>query len=741
MGKNWFYRLLLSYLPGLILIVCLFMFIGMIQLSELSQQNAVKSSRVYAQNVQNNVDMSLRSIELMMIETISRNTKLTFFAGMESSPEFIVDLSQLLQSMLNTNSLIDSIYVYRAADGTVVTDMTKLTLDQFADRAFIEAGMAGQPAGWSAPRLFRTVPDSDDKRSVISIVKTVPLIGKGTALLVVNVGVEKVRDYLNQFGQSDVSYIAVTDRSGGELFGQGSRNTGSGEIEVVSAYTGWSYKSGLKAMLSGNVVSYMTSGWLLLGLLGLLTGIAWFVYISRKNYKPIESMVTRIRTYNQRRNTPFVLEPAVDELSYIDYTLNNMIMATEDYEHRSREDRRFRRLRLFQELVEGGGPVDEAAWNEELRALGLDAFAGASVIVIEIDKYSEFIRQYTHGDQGLFKYILTKVVEETAKAESLPVWQEWVTNHRLYVLYFDAGEPSPSASPQSGSRLLARSEQVRQWLHDNIKLTATIGVGKAVAEAADIAGACEAALQALSYKSSLGSNRVIGHWEVEELPHDDLFVYLQHVRTIAQAFRLGNEGWLEQLGLLFDGLRTLLLPREEIDGVLTYMNYFFQREMMELPPDYQELWNRGFRAQWESRSEGLETLDELEAFYAEELTRCFQEMGRLRADKGNQSVIREVRAYIGRHFDNPDLSLTLLGEQFHMNTSSLSTLFKEEFGEKFVAYLCRVRMEHAKELLSGGDLPVHEIAGKVGYQHTMSFIRTFKKTVGVTPGDYRKAHQ
>jgi YesN/AraC family two-component response regulator len=184
-----------------------------------------------------------------------------------------------------------------------------------------------------------------------------------------------------------------------------------------------------------------------------------------------------------------------------------------------------------------------------------------------------------------------------------------------------------------------------------------------------------------------------------------------------------------------------MLPRDEITGIFTYMNYYFYREMMELPPEYQELWNREFRTPWEESLETLETLDELQAFYSDNLSACAGKMEAIRASKGNQGVVQKVRAYIGEHFSDPDLSLSGLSEQFHMNTSSLSTLFKEEFGEKFVVYLCQVRMEHAKELLRGTTLTIQEISEKVGYLHQMSFIRAFKKMVGTTPGDYRKVHQ
>ncbi|MGG1519213.1 helix-turn-helix domain-containing protein [Paenibacillus oryzisoli] len=738
MSKNWFHRLLLSYLPVLLLLVCLFAFIGIVQLSELSQKEATKSSRVYAQNLQNNIDTTLRSIELMMMETISRNAKLTYFAGMESSPEFIIDLSRLLESMLNTNSWIDSVYIYRAGDGAIVTDKTKLIIDQFADRAFIEDNLSERPNGWSSPRTFQIFPDSTEKESVITIAKGVPLSGKGIALMVVNVNIEAIQSYLSNFASSDVSYISVTDQQGNALFHQDKGPAGTEDIILTSAYTGWTYHSGLKEKSFGNLFSYLTSGWLIVGFLGLVLGIWWMVYISRKNYKPIETMMSRIQKYNQQHQHAAIQEPSTDELGYIDFTLSNMIEATQDYEHRAQENKRYRRLRVFQELVEGNGSLSDSEWREELSEMKIGTLKGASVSIIEIDKYPEFIRQYSHEDQGLFKYILTKVVDETAKADSLRIWQEWVTNHRLCVIYFDSDEEKPL---HGGSRILAQSEQIRVWLLENLKLTVTFGIGTAVSDARAIAQSYESANKALSYKSALGSNRVIGHWEIEVLSHDDLFVYLQYVRTIAQSFRVGNDGWQEQLTLLFNGLRSLLLPKEEIDGVLIYMNFFFQREMMELPPEYQELWNTEFRAKWEARMDSLETLDELESFYQERLTACTRLMRSLREEKGNHAVVRRVREYIESHFDNPDLSLAMLGEQFNMNTSSLSTLFKEEFGEKFVVYLCQVRMEHAKDMLRNTDLPIQDISGKVGYLHPMSFIRTFKKTVGVTPGDYRKVHQ
>lgn len=737
MRRNWFQRLLLSYLPVLILIVCLFVFIGIVQLNDLSRKEAVKSSRVYVENLMNSMDMSLKSIDMMMMETISRNNKLMSFAGMESSPSFFIELSQLLQNVTTTSSFIDSAYIYRAGDGAVISDETKLGIEQFADNAFIEENIKSTTQdAWSNPRKYRILKDWVDGEPVISMSRGIPLQGKKSALLVVNVNVGAIQDYFEKYGSSEVNQISVSDRTGSYFFRQSSRENQADDVNLISGYTGWSYRCSLKTTGLTTIYSYMRSGWFLFGFLGLLSGIGWIVYITRKNYKPIETMMSRIQKYNQlNKDRPIQGLPA-DELSYIDYTLSSIMEVTQDYERQNKVNQEYRRLQLFRELVEDSSPVNQAEWEKELLGLGLAELGSASVGIVEIDKYMEFISLYSRKDQGLFKYILKKVVDETAKARGLHIWQEWVTNHRLCIIYLDEEHQL-----QTENRLVDQADEVRQWIQDNLKLTVTIGLGCTVTEADAICQSYDSAARALDYKTALGSNRIIGHWEIELLSHDDLFVYLQYVRTIAQAFRVGNDGWQEQLRLLFEGLRGLLLPREEISGILTYMNYYFYREMMELPMEYQELWNREFGTPWNESMDILETLDELEAFYSANLSACARKMEAIRESKGNHGIVQRVRGYIEENFSNPDLSLSLLSDQFHMNTSSLSTLFKEEFGEKFVVYLSQVRMEHAKELLRGTSLPIQEIAEKVGYLHQMSFIRAFKKTVGTTPGDYRKVHQ
>ena len=49
------------------------------------------------------------------------------------------------------------------------------------------------------------------------------------------------------------------------------------------------------------------------------------------------------------------------------------------------------------------------------------------------------------------------------------------------------------------------------------------------------------------------------------------------------------------------------------------------------------------------------------------------------------------------------------------------------------------RVEHAKRLLRGSDLPVVAIAAQIGFSSQSHLATVFKRTVGLTPGEYQRS--
>lgn len=60
-------------------------------------------------------------------------------------------------------------------------------------------------------------------------------------------------------------------------------------------------------------------------------------------------------------------------------------------------------------------------------------------------------------------------------------------------------------------------------------------------------------------------------------------------------------------------------------------------------------------------------------------------------------------------------------------------------GKNFVDYLTDIRLHKAKELMNKSKYKNYEVAQKVGYEDYRYFSQIFKRKIGMTIGEYRKA--
>ena len=105
---------------------------------------------------------------------------------------------------------------------------------------------------------------------------------------------------------------------------------------------------------------------------------------------------------------------------------------------------------------------------------------------------------------------------------------------------------------------------------------------------------------------------------------------------------------------------------------------------------------------------------------------------------GRNTVEKEMISYIQQNYTGKIL-LREFGEQFHLSEKYISRYFKEHFHITLSQYVTYLRLEHAKQMLQETDISVTEVAMQSGYQNISYFIRSFKKSYGVSPLKYRKS--
>ena len=95
----------------------------------------------------------------------------------------------------------------------------------------------------------------------------------------------------------------------------------------------------------------------------------------------------------------------------------------------------------------------------------------------------------------------------------------------------------------------------------------------------------------------------------------------------------------------------------------------------------------------------------------------------------------KVISYIEAHYAEK-IKIGDLAAKAFLQSTYFSNVFAREFGMGPKKYICQVRINNAQNLLEHTDLPVKEIADKVGCEE-LYFSRLFREYVGLTPTEYR----
>ena len=106
-------------------------------------------------------------------------------------------------------------------------------------------------------------------------------------------------------------------------------------------------------------------------------------------------------------------------------------------------------------------------------------------------------------------------------------------------------------------------------------------------------------------------------------------------------------------------------------------------------------------------------------------------------DSAQMHLLLEIALYIQTHYKEK-LSLEQLGQEFHMSPEYFSVFFQKHFSRNFTEYLSAIRIEHAKKMLVESDEDMELVSQQTGFSTSSYFIRMFRETLGLTPGQYRK---
>ncbi len=132
----------------------------------------------------------------------------------------------------------------------------------------------------------------------------------------------------------------------------------------------------------------------------------------------------------------------------------------------------------------------------------------------------------------------------------------------------------------------------------------------------------------------------------------------------------------------------------------------------------------------------LETLDLLGSSKFDSLSSEFYAPN---FSKTNETRIGKVFEHIHEHY-NRSLSIHELADVASMNEAAFCRFFKKTTGKSAINYINELRIGKACNLLNDPNLAITDIAFQTGFNNITHFNRTFLKSKGTSPSQYKKVY-
>ena len=106
-------------------------------------------------------------------------------------------------------------------------------------------------------------------------------------------------------------------------------------------------------------------------------------------------------------------------------------------------------------------------------------------------------------------------------------------------------------------------------------------------------------------------------------------------------------------------------------------------------------------------------------------------------ETNNIPIVEMVEKLLSKNI-RENLSISDIANRLNISVYYLMHVFKKRTGITINEYKMALRIAQAKKMLKNTNKSISEIADSCGFESLQYFSRTFKKTEGVTPSQYRE---
>ncbi len=701
------------------------------------------------------IDQMLEHVNGNVLQLSINQTALKYMNGqIPVDYDELTRLQSLLADMCMANDYTDSIYIVCPERDRVVSSYGFYAYQTFHDRTWQESADASERSViWLGKHTILKDKLTRVTADVITLVCRVPFYGKESrGYVVYNIRESYIADLLGRTRPGLFGIMLLMDPCGSVVSASADPATSIdyqkaldvlktqdlARLSETASLGRWTSMTTLQRSQINDwlFVTYTPFQDLMRGTLSIVVMVVAISIVlialssliirrfSGRLYQPVEELLHCAATPDDEPETA-----ALDRYTEFSQIRSSMRGIIEDKNQLSEMLDSFKptlTARFFISLLHGN-VQKSAATAQYIDFLGIDTLHASQFAVYVIVLSPEVMDSTSLEQQALYRISIRDFARTQAQQAGYFCYAVQMASGQIVVT---VGMQNTENVPLAVFTLCS---EVSAYVDAKLSLSTAIGIGEPVDGLLEIGRSHDQAFEALNYAYAYEKNPIIFYASTQQTSLQYINP-LTYERPLLSAVKSGNK---EEIRLILAQLRSLVCT-----GMypLSYTKHIFYGIMniallasQELPAredgglDVPALMQRILQS---------ESFDEIYALVLDAYIQVANRFQQSSFDKTRRTA-DDILRFIHQNYYK-DISLTDLSNTFLYTTTHLNNVLKATTQKTFYDLLTEVRIDKAKELLASTPYQVSEVGEKVGYFNVQSFIRMFKRVVGVTPGKYRE---
>lgn len=720
------------------------------------ESEILESNKNMLSQLKGGTDVILRQIDEFLIQ-ITMDTTVANFLEFRQKGDYETQLkiTNRLYNFIISNNYVDSIRVYfYKQDKILAVESGIVSMEDFEDRELISLIKSRNVTnGWVPVRKVYSK-EKNVNKDVISVVKPIPLVSAAPeAAIIVNIKDQYIKNLIRSIGSVKTGSIFIVNDKG-DILSQVNGNGGdenpaardflyealrkgqgqysheaNGKKNLISHIQSdmyeWRYINIYPYSAITDKIAFIQRYFAVIFSTNSLLGILLSLFFVGKINKPILSIANMLNmngSYFQGGNI----------YSSIEKNIYKLIESKDELQNTIEKNQPILINNFIQSLLYGSA----GSRMEILDTLGyynidINRSTYFSVCAFTIDGYSDYREKYSQNQKNMLDIYLKARLQDEADRNITVLAVNNHLNQLVAIVNFDADGYEKDIND--------KNREIAMGLHrsitENMSFTVSAGVGNVCNDISLIHQSYDEAVECLQYTVILGNNKVIQYRDLDKFKKNRSGYPFKLGQELLTSLSQGNMDAVEaKLNEIFAyAVEDKGMPYEYNSYILIQLLCSTLTYIYETGMDVEKIFRN--RNVFEDILI-LNTVEERYQWFKGIYDRVVKHMASKR-EHANRDIVDALQVYIKENYVQ-ELTLTALGERFYLSGQYLSRVFKEITGQPLKRYISDCRIEKAKEFLKNPDYSIEAVSKKVGYDNVRSFMKTFKKFVGMSPGDYRR---